>query len=64
MSETVICAECGDEIVPPGSAVRMAQQVDGAASGALEPEWRDGLVFHYHVDCAPHELVGAWRRVD
>jgi len=64
MSETVICTECGEEISPPASAVRMAQQVDGAPVGSLEPAWRDGLVFLFHVDCAPGELVGAWRRVD
>ena len=21
------------------------------------------LVFHYHVDCAPDELVGVWERI-
>ena len=42
----------------------MAAQVVVESSGAGEPEWRDGLVFHYHVDCAPSELVGVWRRVD
>jgi hypothetical protein len=64
VSEALVCAECGDEIAPPESAVRMAKQVDAAAPGSLEPEWRDGLVLHYHVDCAPGELVGVWRRVD
>jgi len=64
MGETPICAECGEEIDPPRSAVRTALQVDGAPAGSPEPAWRDGLVFPYHVDFAPGELVGAWRRVD
>jgi hypothetical protein len=64
MTEKPACAECGDPIDPPETAVRMAQQVNGAPAGAAEADWRDGLVFHYHVGCAPGELVGVWRRVD
>ena len=59
-AEPVICDECGDEIDPPVSAVRMVR--DDPASAA-EPH-RSRLVFHFHVDCAPQELVGAWVLVD
>jgi len=64
MAEMLTCAECGQVIDPPDAAIRMAQQVNGAPAGTTAPEWRDGLVFHYHVGCAPGELVGLWRRVD
>jgi hypothetical protein len=58
--ETVICEECGEEIVPPESAVRMVK--DDAAHAHVER--RSRLVFQFHVNCAPQELVGAWLLVE
>jgi hypothetical protein len=63
MVETLTCAECGEPIEAPDVPVRMAKQVETESSAGGAPQWRDGLVFVYHVDCAPGELVGAWRRV-
>jgi hypothetical protein len=56
----VICDECGEEIVPPESAVRMVQ--DHRAVAHIER--RSRLVFHFHVDCAPEAIVGAWVLVE
>lgn len=61
MTDELLCAECGEAIEPPESAVRMAQQVEDASSPS---GLRNGLVLHFHVNCAPRELVGVWSRVD
>ena len=59
----VICDECGEPIEPPDLPVLMAR-ADWAALDPEKPHWRPGLVFRFHLSCAPHELVGAWQRVD
>ena len=56
----MICDECGEEIDPPETAVRMAR-VDPDAE---LPDGGRRLVFHYHLECAPEELVGVWERVN
>jgi hypothetical protein len=58
--DTLVCADCGEEIVPPGSAVRMVK--DDAAHAYVER--RSRLVFHFHVNCAPQELAGVWLLVE
>jgi hypothetical protein len=59
VAEPVPCAECGEPIGSPESAVTMVR--DDAAVAA-EPRL-SRLVFHFHLNCAPQELVGQWVRV-
>jgi hypothetical protein len=63
VTEELTCDECGEPIDPPESAVRMAQQVEDGPSPSGERRWRNGLVLHFHLNCAPRELVGVWSRV-
>jgi hypothetical protein len=56
-AEPVVCAESGDEIDPPESAVRMARDDAGFAG---VPHRSRLVLLDFHVDCAPAELVGAW----
>jgi hypothetical protein len=60
--EVVICDECGEPIEPPEVPVLMAR-ADGAPPEPGKPHWRSGLVLRFHLNCAPRELVGVWRRV-
>jgi hypothetical protein len=60
--EVLICEECGEEIDPPHTAVVMIEQIEVVSTAGKERFWRDGLACHFHVGCAPGELVGVWRR--